>query len=308
MSTKRLRAALATVALTGALAACGTDVRSPSSTATTKSSVVSTAAAEPTSTTVVAVTETTADTSALAAHLKDAAAASLKRPVHYEVSMGSTPFAVGTLDPATNQGTTTIDFSSFAAGLEPMSIVLDGFDMYIKLGGLGSSLGMPAGKTWVHYDASHGSSSLTGASSDPREMLDYFNGLTAPVSNLGRETIRDVKTTHYATTVAFADMLRHQPPQLRTQLEEATKRLDTTRLALPLDVWIDEAGALRRLSLDATKFTRALGGISTANLPASLSVQVWDFVDYDQPVVIELPPADQVAEVADVPRLAAVLH
>jgi hypothetical protein len=135
-------------------------------------------------------------------------------------------------------------------------------------------------------------SSLTSGSSDPTSGLSYLNGAADGVTKVGTETLRGAKTTHYKATVDLQKAEAKATAAQKQTIEKARTQLGTS--TFPVDVWIDSAGRVRKMSysFDLSKVKSASGqsagvGQTTATI---------EFYDYGTPVNLTEPPADQVTD------------
>jgi hypothetical protein len=177
-----------------------------------------------------------------------------------------------------------------------IEIVQDGDAEYVRLPALDERL--PQGKEWVR--GTEGSSGGNGfdfgeledaARTDPREVLDVLRSITGEVETVGTEELRGVETTHYRAVVDPADLAsardregRPAPPGIAGLLN-ADSGLD----AIPVDVWIDAGGLIRKLSMALSATQPA----TTTKSEASMSFELWD---YGEQVEIVLPPASEVVD------------
>jgi hypothetical protein len=237
------------------------------------------------------------------------------------------PFALsgeGAFDEAAGRASFAVDMSSFAALLggfvaglagpgsqgapdfdDPegwkIEVVQDGEVGYVRFPAFDDQL--PAGKSWIRTD---GESARTNfdfdgledfAQSDPREVLESLRGVTSDVEVVGTETLRGVSTTHYRAVVAPRELADKAPTGAQDDagslVDELTSQSGVSQI--PLDVWIDESGLVRKLSLALS----AKDATSGQPGDVSLSFELWD---YEEPVEIELPPADEVVDASDVRR------
>jgi len=104
--------------------------------------------------------------------------------------------------------------------------------------------------------------------------------------------VRGVETSHYRATLDPAKLTELVPAEQRKALggvDEAARQAGLTEL--PLDVWIDEDQQVRKLSIE---LDAKLPG-SEESIEASFVIELYD---YGTPLVLDLPPADQVADAA----------
>jgi len=175
-----------------------------------------------------------------------------------------------------------------------IEVVQDGDVGYVRLPAIDDQL--PEGKTWVRGtagDVKAGGVDFEELDSftrnDPRDVLEALGGLSGDIETLGTEELRGVDTTHYRVVldpVALAKRATAGNPDATSLLGQLTGR--DGMADVPLDVWIDGDGHVRKLSLDFE------GDESSGRSgSASLAFELWDYGD---PVEIDVPPASQVAD------------
>jgi hypothetical protein len=216
--------------------------------------------------------------------------------------------AEGAFEFATQRGTMTMDYAQIlqAAGTAApagtdslMEIRLDGTTMYMRMPLLEGMLGKP----WVKMDleelaAQQGMSSMfpggQAATTDPSQWLDLLLGASESVEELGTEEVRDVETTHYRAVLDLDAYGEELPEEERAAYEEAIGQLSGFGLSsLPVDVWVDSDGLIRRYTLD-------LDVPSSAEVPGGMTMNLaLDLYDFGTEVEVEAPPAGQVADFAE---------
>jgi hypothetical protein len=175
-----------------------------------------------------------------------------------------------------------------------VEIVQDGDVGYVRLPAIDGQL--PEGKTWVRGTA--GDIKAGGfdfkeldsfTQNDPRDVLDALRGLSGEIETVGSDELRGVETTHYRALLDPAQLVR-EARATNADAASVLDRLAQTGVAeVPLDIWIDGNGLVRKLALDVDvpDATSSQGG------SVSLAFELWD---YGQRVDIEVPPAAQVAD------------
>jgi hypothetical protein len=176
-----------------------------------------------------------------------------------------------------------------------IEFVQDGDVGYVKLPAIDDQL--PDGKTWVRGtagDVKAGGFDFKELDSftrnDPRDVLEALRGLSGDIETLGTEELRGVETTHYRVLLdpgALAKRATAGNPDATSLLGQLTAQDDIADV--PLDVWIDGNGLVRKLSLAleaADQSSGQSGGVS-------LAFELWD---YGEPVEIDVPPASQVVD------------
>src|SRR5262249_30470369 len=140
-----------------------------------------------------------------------------------------------------------------------VEVVQDGDVGYVRFPAIDDQL--PDGKTWVR--AAKGEATADGfqfheveqfSNSDPRELLRSLRAVSGVVETMGTEELRGVETTHVrvhldlsalAATVARSTGATTPPQSLLDRLTEQSGVHD-----VPLDLWVDSEGLVRKLSLD----------------------------------------------------------
>jgi len=141
---------------------------------------------------------------------------------------------------------------------------------------------------------------------DGSQYLAYLNGASDGVKTLGTDTIRGVEATHYSANVDPKKIVDNMPAEQRSKLtadaldalQKTYAKLGSTKI--PMDVWIDRDGLLRRMKLkmDTSSMLGAAGG-SAAGVSAGAMELTMDVFDYGTPVHIEAPPADETGDFGD---------
>ncbi|MFF7489303.1 hypothetical protein [Streptomyces luteogriseus] len=150
----------------------------------------------------------------------------------------------------------------------------------------------PGGKPWIKIDlgkvaARQGTDNAS--MSDPAQSAAYAKAITdKDVTEKGSATVNGVRTTHYRVSVDVAGL--PDGDTLRKQVGPT----------LPMDVWLDDEGRMRRQQIDMTVKTpqatqRSSSDASSA--PEEVTVRtVMDFTDFGTEVEADAPPAGQVTD------------
>lgn len=232
--------------------------------------------------------------------------------------------ASGAFDSAEDRARLTFDMSALAEllggfgaafGAQPGD--LEGFDdpekwqlealqdgriVYLRFPLIASEL--PEGKEWIKVDVD-ALAQLKGVeldleqlgsfgATDPLSILEALEAVSGPLETVGREEIRGTETTHYRTTLDPAKIAAQAEAAGATEdvLGSFKDALAQVNLAsVPLDVWVDDAGLLRRMEIDASMTQEGLGGETSMRL-------TFDLFDYGAEVDVEPPPADLVVDAA----------
>lgn len=215
---------------------------------------------------------------------------------------GSVQTVTGTGTENLTAGTADLNFT-LPDGSAPTEIrYLDGM-VYERLPA-GASTVESNGRPWISVNVRQVLRAQYGAGitqlsrttpTDPSSELAYLRGIADTVTDLGPDTVAGTPTTHYRGTVDLdrAGQLAGAPVQPAiTALEQ---QLGST--TLPVDVWLDAQGRVRKLVLDEqVSQPAATPGSQPTSVRLSVTVTLSDFgVAAD----ITAPPADQVTDVTD---------
>ncbi|MEU6683073.1 hypothetical protein [Streptomyces sp. NPDC046832] len=149
----------------------------------------------------------------------------------------------------------------------------------------------PGGKPWIKVDLGKVAARQgTGdrSMSDPAQSAAYARAITdKDVTEKGKATVNGVRTTHYRVSVDVDDLPNGDT--LRKQVGPT----------LPMDVWLDDEGRMRRQQIDMTvkapETTQPSSDASPA--PEKVTVRtVMDFTDFGTEVEADEPPAGQVTD------------
>jgi hypothetical protein len=187
-----------------------------------------------------------------------------------------------------------------AAGLGEISMVTDGTIIYMQLPNA-EALGVST--PWVKMDTETmpgmgGLGQLQQTGNDPTKSMEMLQGVSDDITEVGEEEIRGEPTTHYTATIDMDKALEQVPEESRSFIQQQIDLLGTS--TLPVDVWIDEEGRLRRQRMDIDTTGMAAG---SPDAPAQISTTI-DMYDFGAEVDTEPPPADQVTDFADVQGLS----
>jgi outer membrane lipoprotein-sorting protein len=174
-------------------------------------------------------------------------------------------------------------------GVINVAVVMDGTTMYMRMPGL-----LP-GNPWLSMDLQKAGEESgvdvesllqLGQQNDPTRALDYLRAV-GTVEELGTESVRGVETTRYVTELDFthyADVVeadnRAAAKALRALVEDSGGSL-----VMPIEVWVDEEGLVRRQS-----FEQEIPDGGTMKM----SMELYDF---GAAVDIEVPAAKDVVSI-----------
>jgi hypothetical protein len=134
------------------------------------------------------------------------------------------------------------------------------------------------GSAWGDLPGDASALGGAGMSFGPQEQLDALKSVSDSVSVVGHEFLNGVSTTHYSASIDLEKVTDQLPDKLREMLGDATS-------GMPVDVWIDDQGLLKR---ETSTFTMGPLG--------SMSMTI-DFSDYGIHPQIDLPAESDVFDV-----------
>ena len=153
---------------------------------------------------------------------------------------------------------------------------------------------LPGGAHWLKLDVGRFAQAagldlrqLAGGKSNPAQFLQYLRAISGAPQALGSELVRGVQTTHYHATVDLSKVASalsaSQSSQLRSALAKLIAQAGTSRV--PVDVWVDGRGLVRRLALAMTLAT----GARQAQFGMTL-----ELFDFGPTPAVAPPPASEV--------------
>jgi LppX_LprAFG lipoprotein len=229
---------------------------------------------------------------------QEAGSANMSMEMRMEGAQPLTMTADGAFDFASGQGAMTMNLGALGEqmGMGEIEMRTDGTTMYMKMP---PQMGAPT--PWVSTDlknaAGVGGLGQLGQlnNNDPRGTMDMLRGV-AEVEEVGREEVRGTEPTHYTAVVDLNKALEDAPEESKQALQQQLKMLGTSDL--PIDVWIDDDGLLRRqdMTMDLSK-AAAAGGAPAGQGPAEMFMRM-ELFDFGTEVDVAPPPADQVTDMA----------
>jgi hypothetical protein len=206
--------------------------------------------------------------------------------------------ARGAVDFGKQEGTMTV-----TGGGEAFDVVIQGTTVYEHV----PEVAAAAGREWIRIDLDRlaeavgveGLAELVQLQSiDPSAGLQYLRGASDSVRTVGKESIRGVRTTWYEATVDVEKAAAGAPAVQQRTIRSAKELFGIS--TIPTDVWIDGDGRVRRMkqSIDYS----AAGSserFPAGSLPKSMEVTV-EFYDFGAPVSVTIPPAEEVADYAEI--------
>jgi len=117
---------------------------------------------------------------------------------------------------------------------------------------------LPGGARWMKLDLGRFGQALgfnleqlAGGQSNPAQFLEYLKASGGAVAIVGHEQVRGVATTRYRGEINLQKAADVVPSSNRDQLRKALSKLaeQTGVSSLPVEVWVDAQGLVRRMSL-----------------------------------------------------------
>ena len=174
--------------------------------------------------------------------------------------------------------------------------VQDGTVSYVRFPALDEQL--PNGKSWIRTDSRTAAGQGFDvsqfdqlASNDPRELFDFLQGVSGEIETVGLEVLRGVKTTHYRATIDPLEYAKLAPAEKQQELQSLVEQMaDQSGLGeIPVDVWLDESGLVRKL-------TMAFSATQPGTSEQSNVSMTFELYDYGEAVDIALPPQSEVVD------------
>lgn len=169
----------------------------------------------------------------------------------------------------------------------PVDSVVDGDVVYLRSPAFAQATTQH--KQWVKLDLAalgsrQGSTDLSGlldASPTPANALAYLQG-SSTVKKVGSESVDGVATTHYSVAANLDRAAQHLTGATRDTVQGVISHSGVKNL--PLDVWVDENGYIRKVRYDEHAGRRQA---------AQVTMELHDF---GAPVAISAPPSDSVVD------------
>lgn len=217
--------------------------------------------------------------------------------------------ATGAVDYASDAARVDMDFAELASamgqagrGEMKMSMIFDSPMMYMKLPAAAMQGGGAPPTPWVSVDLTKATGvdlgQLNQFSQNPADQLEMLRAASDDVEERGKKEVRGVQTTHFKATLnlrkSLDEGLKALPEKDRAKTRRALEAmveqsgLDT----IPVDVFLDEDGVLRRMVMDLA-IAAGEGGQKVR------MVMTMDMFDFGTEVDVAPPPASQVTDVTE---------
>jgi len=180
---------------------------------------------------------------------------------------------------------------------QEVTVIVDGSMAYFEMPFLASALQSPT--PWISMDlanlppAAADLRSLATGQNDASQVINYLRGATGEFSHVRAEEVGGVSTTRYEGTIDLDLAAERAPAAVKQAVEASRSEVEsgTGSTELPTEVWVDDAGLVRRV-----RYTYRLpSGTSEAE-----AVFTTDLSDFGIEVDLDLPPPDQVTDIAEV--------
>ena len=227
-------------------------------------------------------------------------AATKSAKVSLSMTVGGTESVAVKFDGAVDFETGDSQFTADLGGLMG-SMMPGGLEMrvvnkvaYVKLpdslaGFLGGAGGSGSGGKWLAIDAAKAHPGAPGGFSnlgqgDPTKFLAYLETVSDDVKQVGTDSVRGVETKHYKATLDLGKTIDQAkvPDSLREKLKGLLEQSGAQAQTIPVDVWVDNDGRVRRTTMQMQS--------------ATVTLELYDF---GAPVNVEAPPADQIISMKD---------
>lgn len=208
----------------------------------------------------------------------------------------------GVVDGRTQQGRLTLRATSAPAGESRdtlgQEVVFDKLVLYLRSPLFAAAL--RGGKKWVRIDLSRAGkaagidlASLTQSGQDPSQSLRLLRAVSGDITEIGKEDVRGVSTTHYKATIDLRKYPGTVPAEDRAAARATVKTL-TRALGgstSPVEFWIDEDDLVRR-------YAQSLK-VETAGGTGTIEQRV-DYYDHGTEIDVIIPPARDVQDFTDI--------
>lgn len=216
--------------------------------------------------------------------------------------------STGVYDRTTGRLQTTVDLGRVLGGAGgtgsglagTVETVEDGSIIYLHSDVFERAL--PQHTAWVKVDTSRlaitspigAAASLDGTATDPGGLLDALRGIGPDTHVVERVDLDGVPTTHYRGTVDIERAAAAAPAADRARLRAAFARLglDASVVSIPMDVWVDDDGDVRRVAAD----------VSSGGATATVTI---DYRDLGRPDPLAIPAPDEVTDITSLVDQAA---
>ncbi|MBX3312790.1 MAG: hypothetical protein KF906_00590 [Actinobacteria bacterium] len=177
-----------------------------------------------------------------------------------------------------------------------MEMIVDGDTTYVRSSLFSMMPGIDTDKPWMKASTDEMSDSemFGQGATDPNEFLDFLKNNGNDVTEVGTEEVRGVETTHLHTVLDPEKMLANAAPEDADDLEASIEDLGATGiLEIPVDVWIDGDGLVRKMVMEMDLSEVESDGVSMDGASMAITVEMYDL---GEPVDVEIPDPSEVQE------------
>lgn len=161
---------------------------------------------------------------------------------------------------------------------------------------------LPGGKPWIKLDidkvvaAAGISTSQFGSleQNDPTKFLEYLRASSGAVVSLGSQNVDGVPTTHYSATLQMSRILDRLPSSQQAAAKAALEKLGSAG-AIPVEVWVDAQGRVRRMQMSLTGLIGAAASPAAGGVGGAITI---DFTSYGPVPEVVAPPASEVFDMS----------
>ncbi len=201
----------------------------------------------------------------------------------------------GIFDTASNRASLTLDVPGADGNSVKVESISDKSLSFTRSSVLSEEL--PPGKEWLGMDPLLGQTAPNnfGGQDGAQSELQMLRGTTGSAEKVGDETIDGQQTTHYKAELDMSQVAAHfakeGSPALAREYTQLAKKVPHP---IPIEVWVDEAGLLRRWRMVETVPTT-----TGKSLTIDMTMGISDFAAHPG---IKLPPSSEVLDYTPVLR------
>ncbi|CAN5603386.1 hypothetical protein BH24ACT13_BH24ACT13_10820 [soil metagenome] len=133
------------------------------------------------------------------------------------------------------------------------------------------------------------------AGSNPTQALAYLRTVSGDVTEIGREDVRGTATTRYRATADLREAARANGAD-DAQIDQLVQTLGQD--TLPIEVWIDEDGRVRRIRQDVP----VPAGTAAGDQPSTTSL-TQEFFDFGAQVDVQAPAEGETIDLSELSSL-----
>lgn len=133
------------------------------------------------------------------------------------------------------------------------------------------------------------------APGNPGDFLSYFGDTDASVTEIGRETVRGVETTHFLAVFDTEKLLAEATPEERAEIEaQGPIPLEE----MPMDIWIGDDGLVYRYVVQMSGDT-----VADSDQGFEQMTMTFEMFDWGESIDVEEPSPDEVTEGSELDAL-----